>query len=461
VIGGTGAILLATVIFGWLSVNNVQFAFILIACIAGLAAITAPSYMWVAGALVVAVGMRGLVTIGALPGVATYMDIPMCWGALGAALLRGNQLSPIARRLLFFLSGFALAIVLSFLVNPSELLRPIVYVLLLGEPFALIAALLVDPPSARMRRILLGTFAALLAIQVPLALLQAARSGLGDPVQGTLYGAGAGAHTMSSFVILGVAWILATDDLSLAWRLPLAAGLMVIPVLADAKSVLIASALIFVIGALRGGMRVILARVALLLVAGLVLTSVDSKTRVIGSYLDQNQGGNAGKFLVAKIIWHDITADPASFVWGKGPAETVTRAAYLTTPFQQQASSFTALGLSPASIAVSTWYRVLGASNAIQFSFNRTSLNGPTSSAFGVLGDTGLFGLSMYLAMLGVLVIGLWRRRTALASTAIGGIAMFCALGVIYDWWEEPPFTVPLAILIALALIPTPEEEAA
>ena len=121
VVGGVGAVVLTTVIFGWLSVNDVQFAFIVAACIAGVAAITAPSYIWVTGALVVAVGMRGLVTMGILPGVATYMDIPMCWAALGAALLRGDQLSPIARKLLFFLCGFALATGLAWLANPQKI----------------------------------------------------------------------------------------------------------------------------------------------------------------------------------------------------------------------------------------------------------------------------------------------------------------------------------------------------
>jgi hypothetical protein len=29
---------------------------------------------------------------------------------------------------------------------------------------------------------------------------------------------------------------------------------------------------------------------------------------------------------------------------------------------------------------------------------------------------------------------------------------MFFVLGIVFDWWEAPPFTVPLAIVTGLAL---------
>ena len=32
------------------------------------------------------------------------------------------------------------------------------------------------------------------------------------------------------------------------------------------------------------------------------------------------------------------------------------------------------------------------------------------------------------------------------------GFAMFAVLGVVFDWWEQPPFSVFLAVLAGLAL---------
>ena len=62
-----------------------------------------------------------------------------------------------------------------------------VYFMLLGEPFAIVGALLADPPSPRMRLLLERLLLALVLIQIPLAALQFATSPRPDDVQGTLW----------------------------------------------------------------------------------------------------------------------------------------------------------------------------------------------------------------------------------------------------------------------------------
>jgi hypothetical protein len=36
---------------------------------------------------------------------------------------------------------------------------------------------------------------------------------------------------------------------------------------------------------------------------------------------------------------------------------------------------------------------------------------------------------------------------------AAGAWAMFAVLGFVYDWWEQPPFSVFLAVISGLALV--------
>jgi hypothetical protein len=48
----------------------------------------------------------------------------------------------------------------------------------------------------------------------------------------------------------------------------------------------------------------------------------------------------------------------------------------------------------------------------------------------------------------------LWRRRRYwMAQAAIAGWVMSAPLAITFDWWEEPPFMLALALLTALAII--------
>jgi len=136
-----------------------------------------------------------------------------------------------------------------------------------------------------------------------------------------------------------------------------------------------------------------------------------------------------------------------SLAFGEGPAETVSRAAFLTTPLQLQSDSpLRSLGLKPAKLAVEVQ------AQATQVSGGRTSFNSGVSSMLGVFGDLGVFGAVAYAGLVFSVVRVLWGRRTALATTATAGWAMFAVLGFVYDWWEQPPFTVFLGVLTGLAL---------
>ena len=198
----------ASVLLGWAIAINPQVAFIGTVAFLGVAALAAPAGAWVLCALIAALTFRGLVELEMLPSVATFIDLPLAWGALAVALIRNRPSSLLLRRHLRWLGALGLAVVLAWAFHPSEVLRPVLYLALLGEPFAIVGALLADPPSERLRRLLQGALLVLLIIQIPIAGLQFATLGPADSVQGTLYGAGAGAHVISGVVVVGAIWIL-------------------------------------------------------------------------------------------------------------------------------------------------------------------------------------------------------------------------------------------------------------
>ena len=67
-------------------------------------------------------------------------------------------------------------------MNRTELLRPVVYVLLLGTPFAVVIALIIDRPTPRDRRLLGGVLLAALLVQIPVAFAQSQQSEWGPTV---------------------------------------------------------------------------------------------------------------------------------------------------------------------------------------------------------------------------------------------------------------------------------------
>ena len=69
-----------------------------------------------------------------------------------------------------------------------------------------------------------------------------------------------------------------------------------------------------------------------------------------------------------------------------------------------------------------------------------------------MFGDLGVAGLVAYAGLLGSMLLALRRTTSPEGLAASGGFAMFAVLGLIFDWWEQPPFSVVLAVLAGLAL---------
>jgi len=429
---------------------NQQVTFVALVALLGMMAVAAPASAWVGAALVAALTFKGLASLGVLPSVATFIDLPLAWGAFFVALLKQRERAPFLNRHLRWLAALGLAVVFAWALSRSEILRPLLYLALLGEPFAIVGALLADPPSERMRAVLERTLLALVLVQIPLAAAQFAQPGPADHIQGTLYGAGAGAHVISAVVVVGAIWILrgGIGRRTLhAWRLPIVAALFFIPFVADAKQVILALPAIVLATSWRVGRVAFLVRLALVAGSVVALFALAPGGQTAETFIGKAQRGQGGKEATAFFVWHKLESDPASLVFGKGPAETVSRAAFMTTPlFERSGSPLAVLGLQPAALAVEA------ESNALEISHGGTSFNSGTSSALGVLGDLGLFGLISYGGLLLSVFFRLRMLNSAEGVAAAAGFALFLVLGFVFDWWEQPPFGVFLGVLAGLSL---------
>ena len=116
----------------------------------------------------------------------------------------------------------------------------------------------------------------------------------------------------------------------------------------------------------------------------------------------------------------------------------------MTTPgYVRSGSPLTKIGLAPATIPARLML-------SFDVSHGGSSFNSGTSSTLGVLGDLGLLGFLAYCALLGSLFIRLRHETSPEGVAAASGFAMSMILGLVYDWWEQPPFGVLLACLAGL-----------
>jgi hypothetical protein len=417
---------------GLLVVRSRSAAFVVVALPLVAAGLAAPTAVWIGAALTAALTFKGLVSLGVLPAFLAYADIPLTWLALGVALTRGAF-----RRELLILVALATAMVLSVIGNATDPLRGVFYLLLLGEPIALCLALIIDPPEQGQTEWLKRLAITLGVVQLPVGMIEALRFGTGDPVRGTLFGAQAGAHVASGVAVLAGLWLLYGKR---RWMIVVGAALFLLPLLADAKQVIFAllCSLILVWGRARARGIIVLGLASVCAYAFLVLVPASAMTHKVFREVESK---HTGKVAAAHVVWSNLKRDPVHLAVGVGPAESVSRAAFLTTPlFESEHSPTAAIGLAPAQLPVVADYQ------AHELSGGGSSFNSGVSSALGVLGDIGVIGAAVYAFVLFAAF------RLAGSQTARIGLVMFILLGFAFDWWEQPPFSLYLALILALSI---------
>jgi hypothetical protein len=78
----------------------------------------------------------------------------------------------------------------------------------------------------------------------------------------------------------------------------------------------------------------------------------------------------------------------------------------------------------------------------------------------GVVGDIGVLGLSVYAAFWIVIAVRLRHRGDRHGDAVVAMIALLGVLGLVFDWWEQPPFTLFLDATAGLALTRPPDANA-
>jgi len=452
---GYGAAAMAAAVLGAAVAASPAVGVILLAFAAGAVLLWAPATYWALAAVIAAVAGRAFVYLGA-PGAVAYLDIPLAWGALAAALI-GNStgreaLPPMGRRLLFWLAWFVAAVLVSGLFASSAIQRILFFIALWGEPWAIIVALLIAQPTHPERRVLTRGLVGLVLIQVPLAWYQGVHSGFGsggDKVQGTTVGSGAGADLVGALAIMGALWLASQRPLKPS-RWFLVVLLTAIPVISGAKLVLLAVPATVLLASW-GDRRYLFARVLIVGVSiyGLFFYSPG------GSQYGKKELSNyqqSGKFVAARQIWSAMGGDLTKISVGLGPAMTFTHAAYLTVdPLVKAHSPVAPLHITPSAMARESLFTATAAEHTRNLR-DVDSFHSEASSLIGLFGDLGALGVLAFAGLLGCVIKQLRRISTPMASAALYGLILITLLALAQDFWEESAVTVFLACMTGLGL---------
>lgn len=408
---------------------------------------------------------KPMVSLFDLPRFVEFIDLPLVALAVFVAFTRAPVSSERLRISPRVVYVPAIAIVVSTIVNVDSVVRALAAAALLLEPLLAIVALdRVGMTAIERRRTGIVVSVVLLA-QVPIAVVQAATSAQVDDVRGSLFGAGAGAHVMGSALLLGlvaIPFLLRRP----AWlAVPLVLVAVAVAVVADAKTPLYALPVVFVAAAFLtsiGGSRGAAGSGRWSMVAGafLMLFALFLAIRFVGfedanAKFDTATTGPNSKGALAQRVVEGLADDPPELVYGFGPAQSVSRLAQLASPSGRRAGSpVEALGLGPATRFDATAGRTQVAPGYA------SSLISPTSSILGIMGDFGFLGLLTFAYAWFVVARVIWSRRgTALVTVALAGWLSLIPLGLAYDWPEQPPYTLLVALLVSLVTAPVVARE--
>ena len=383
-------------------------------------------------------------------------DLALGWIAFALVFLRARTAARPVMLLVLSIIAFGLAQLLTGIVTGSPLLAQAASFALLGFPLAVVAVLLLAPPPVDRVPVLVGLVLAFGFIQVPILAVTAPFSTNPDFNSGTFVDLGVGFHLAGAIAGIGAIWLLGRMESvrSVFWSLPLLASIF----LTETRQV---AALIPVALGLSPALDLRLWLVRLVAPVLLVLAiafapTIEGISNSPGS-LATNQVGNTvtepdSQRKVEAFIetGKALTGSPSSLLFGLGQGNSIGFLALLGDEELQEevgGSVGDLLGVGTSPITLELGERVdLG------------SFSNEFSSFGGLVGDLGLIGTLAFLAGLGSvawLTLGV-RGRYRGAVQALG--LLYLAMGLIYIWWEQPAFTLSLALLAGAGLLLAREE---
>lgn len=436
-----------------------QIAWMLIGLVGAVVLLNCPPYMWVVITVFFAVGSRLLVAMGVAPQMVNFLHFPFAFGGalLSAVNTTSSRGSADVRRLGLGMVGLLFLSVASWAVNGGDLLKPFLTWLVLCEPFLLMLVLLKHGGDARASKRLWGIALLAVSIQVPIGLWQVARYGLGDSVAGSFVGTASGAHIAGAVALTGALVLLAkflfrSNIVGASNYLIGFLVLMIVPVVADAKSVLgvfMIGGIILVLLSKEVGVGKIIGTVLLSIVVMYIAVQYhQSVARILEKRSLETVTDR--KMIALTVFARHAHDAPYAWLLGFGPGNTFSRVALLSSGgLARPDSPVASLKLFPSDITKET----------IKISFQAAYAPEGTSSAWqiwsswaGVLGDLGVMGLGLY----GWLWWIIWHHTRDAAGWPQHGaralIATTVLLGLTYSWLEEPGFILVAALFIALCV---------
>lgn len=430
---------------------------VIVGFLAGALLLTAPPHICTVLAATYPWFIRPAIHLFSLPGILVYGDMPIALLALGVAMAAKSDVRTDEHRIFdgLRLRGALLAgsMALTWAIQgPHEPQRLLLAWMVTLQPLCVLAA------GVLAFRGVSGTTVAraclcFVVVEFGYCAWQMLSGQSGDQVRGTLLGAGAGAHVLAAGV--GVC-MLALAVLHRSWVAGAAVVLfMVIAVAADAKQVLMSipialcgAVVVSAFGRSSHSGRIVLTLGLVIVAVGGGFYAHASASRSGLNIAESTVDQRAGKFLAAdQLVAEMETQAPVAPLLGLGVASTMTRAAFITVPGYLYNFDAGSLGLAPArysQLAQDASQQVISASSS--------SITSAQSSVLGIFFDYGIAGICCYLVIGGYIVKSLYRRRTPLAAMCAGLWIWAAALGILFDWMEQAPFTGLIAALSAAAL---------
>lgn len=452
------------VVVALLGINVAEYTtlvFAVVLLVAALPLLNARPVIWIALAITAPWVTRLFTTTGLAPRVLDFLDFPLVLIAFVFAGVRyldsDRRLTPSVRRICRYVLLTTVVISLSWAFNnldePQRLIAGWVLAL---EPFLLLVAVVVAPMTARERRRLVILVAVLLCGQLVFSLTQILLSGaVADNVKGTLLEAGAGHHVSAGGLAIGF-FLVARQRVPRLLIALLGAVTLFVIVVADAKQVLFALPLALMVLGMTGWRRRTAGSAAGGLVAGSLMAGASlfalltyQATTAAFDFLDRAATNSTGKVAVFDALLTDLAASPHTLLFGFGPGETVSRFAFLTTPLLfKEGSPVALLGLQPSTYAET--YEALALSGPFT---GESSFTSAQSSVLGILGDYGFVGVLAFTGLIVAVLIALVRAADRrLRASALAAWTLLLPLALVFDWLEQPPFTLAVMLVTGLAL---------
>jgi hypothetical protein len=451
---------LVAVALGANAVVNTTGVLAVILLIALLPMVNSRPVTWIALAVTITWTSRLLTVVGSAPRFLDFLDFPLVLIAFlfaGVRFLGGRRtLDKDHARIGHCLLLATIVVTLSWAFNDlHEPQRLIAGWVLAVEPFLLLMAVLLAPLTVREHRFLTILLAVLLCGQLAFSSVQIALGAVADEVKGTLFAAGAGHHVSAGGLILGF-FLLSRMGYPRFVAVLYGAGALFAAIVADAKQVLFvvppAILVLAITGRKRstGGATIAAVLSGLVMAAGsaYALVSYQASSTAL-DFVDRSSTNGTGKFAVVSALASDLSSTPTNLIFGLGPGESVSRFAFLTTPaLLKEGSPVTLLGLHAS--------RGSDKYNDIAFSgpfTGNSSFTSAQSSIMGIVGDYGIAGGLTFVLLIAVIMVAIRQTpQRELRSAALAAWALLLPLAVIFDWLEQPPFTLAVVLMTGLAL---------